>query len=284
MRQRMSRCLIVCAAMTLPFSAGAAEGQFHDVQCEGLYARHLQGICTDDRAAIFWCFTDVLVKTDLAGRVLKRVPVARHHGDLCYADGKVYVAVNLGKFNDPQGLADSWVYVYDPADLRETARHRTPEVFYGAGAIGVRNGRLFVAGGLPPGVEENFVYEYDAGFRFLARHVIPSGYTLMGIQTAAFGNGCWWFGCYGKPRVLLKTDERFQAVERFTLDCSLGITALPDGSFLVARGGTWRPGQCRGIAVVARADAKTGLALPAEPQPQPTSPSPNTLDSSLRSE
>ncbi len=240
----------------------ALAASFHDVQCEGVYAKHLQGICTDDREAIFWCFTDVLVKTDRDGHMLKRVPVASHHGDLCYAEGRVYVAVNLGKFNQPQGRADSWVYVYDPADLRETARYRTPEVVYGAGAIGYRQGRFFVAGGLPVGVNENYVYEYDAQFRFVTRHVIASGYTLMGIQTAAFGGDHWWFGCYGKPAVLLRTDAAFQSVERFTLNVSLGIVALPDGRFLAALAKKNPPRQCRGTAVVTDADPECGLKLP----------------------
>src|SRR5690606_29746611 len=84
----------------------AVEG---DVTCEGTYPHHLQGICADDEA-IYWSFTTTLVKTNLDGDLLKSVPVANHHGDLCHHDGKLYVAVNLGKFNDPQGNADSWVY------------------------------------------------------------------------------------------------------------------------------------------------------------------------------
>jgi len=256
----MGAWLIV--SLTLVTQAAA---QLHDVQCEGVYPKHLQGIATDDQRAIFWCFTDVLLKTDLDGHILKKVPVANHHGDLCYADGRVYVAVNLGKFNQPEGKADSWVYVYDPADLRETARYRTPEVVYGAGAIGYRQGRFFVAGGLPIGVNENYVYEYDGQFRFIARHVVASGYTRMGIQTATFGGGHWWFGCYGKPHVLLRTDAAFGAVERFTLDAALGIVALGDGRFLVARRVPSPRWGCRGSAVVVTADPARGVNLPPPP-------------------
>jgi hypothetical protein len=57
------------------------------------------------------------VKTNLDGKLLKQVPVVNHHGDLCFHDGKLFVAVNLGKFNDPKGNADSWVYVYDAKTL-----------------------------------------------------------------------------------------------------------------------------------------------------------------------
>jgi hypothetical protein len=189
--------------------------------------------------------------------------VASHHGDLCYVEGRVYVAVNLGKFNQPLGKADSWVYVYNPSDLQEVGRYRIPDVAYGAGAIGYRQGRFFVAGGLPVGVNENYVYEYDGQFRFIARHVIASGYTQMGIQTATFGAGHWWFGCYGKPAVLLRTDAAFQSVARFPLNVSLGIVALPDGRFLVALPQKNPPRQSRGTAVVAEADPAGGLKMPA---------------------
>jgi hypothetical protein len=53
---------------------------------------------------------------------------------------------------------------------------------------------------------ENYAYEYDGDFKFVKRHVLDSGFTLVGIQTAAFANDHWWFGCYGEPKILLKAD------------------------------------------------------------------------------
>src|SRR5690606_21212824 len=126
----------------------AAQSPYHQVTCEGTYQHHLQGICADE-AAIYWSFTTALVKTDLKGKRLRQVPAVNHHGDLCYHDGQLFVAVNLGKFNDPQGNANSWIYVYDAGTLQEVARHKVQEVFHGAGGIGYRNGHFFVVGGLP---------------------------------------------------------------------------------------------------------------------------------------
>ena len=40
---------------------------FRDAQCEGTYRHHLQGICTNDKDAIYWSFTTALVKTDIRG-------------------------------------------------------------------------------------------------------------------------------------------------------------------------------------------------------------------------
>jgi hypothetical protein len=173
--------------------------------------------------------------------------VADHHGDLCFREGKVYVAVNLGKFNDPDGNADSWVYVYDANDLSYLARHPTPEVFHGAGGIAYHDGEFLVVGGLPDAVAENHAYAYDSGFKFLRKHTLAGGHTHLGIQTAAFAEGHWWFGCYGRPKsetappappILLRADADLKKVDRFEFDCSLGIVPVADDKFLIARGGS----------------------------------------------
>lgn len=88
------KAIIVAAQLLVASALNAAE--FHAVTCEGTYPHHLQGICVD-KDWIYWSFTTALVKTDLDGKPLKKV--TNHHGDLCFYDGKIYVAVNLGKFN-----------------------------------------------------------------------------------------------------------------------------------------------------------------------------------------
>ena len=69
--------------------------------------------------------------------------------------------------------------------------------------------------------------------KFMERHVIQSGYTVLGVQTLAFHEGQWWFGCYGKQ--LLVTDESFQMKERFDFDGSLGIVGIGKGQFLIGQ-------------------------------------------------
>jgi hypothetical protein len=237
-----------------------SQPQYHNVTCEGTYQHHLQGICVDGEA-IYWSFTTTLVKTDLNGKLLMKVPVTNHHGDLCFHEGKLYVAVNLGKFNDPKSNADSWVYVYDAASLKEITRHEVQVVFHGAGGIGFHDGHFFVVGGLPDGVEENYAYEYDGQFKFVKKHVIKSRHTHLGIQTATFANDRWWFGCYGDPKILLVTDADFQMKGRYEFDCSLGIEGLPDGRLLSAIGRCEKDKGCTGSVQVAAPDEKTGLKL-----------------------
>lgn len=240
-----------------PFLAPAQEIQ--PVQCEGIYEKHLQGICTDTENAIFWFFTTKLVKTGLDGKVLHAIDVAVHHGDLCFKQGKVYVAVNLGKFNDPKGNADSWIYVYTSEDLAFVDKHAVPELFYGAGGIGIAEDRFYVVGGLPDSIEENYVYEYDRSFRFQMKHTIQSGHTRLGIQTATFAEGKWWFGCYGEPKILLVTDSQFRLLGRYQYDCSLGITGLHGSRFLSAYGMCEKTRGCTGGVKIAITDNQEGL-------------------------
>lgn len=223
--------------------------------CEGVYSAHLQGIAVDEAHAIYWSFTRDLVKTDPQGKTICRAPVPSHHGDLAYYDGKVYVAVNLGRFNQEAGQADSWVYVYDAGDLSLLEKREAQEAAHGAGGIACHGGRFIVVGGLPEGYKENYAYEYDASLNFIERHDIESGYTRLGIQTACHTDGFWWFGCYGQA--LLKTDEAFQMIARYDFDCAIGLAPSCHGGFLI--------GECfgshRGRAFMAHAEEDLGLVL-----------------------
>jgi hypothetical protein len=242
--------------------AQKAGSQFRAVQCRGKYRGHLQGVCTNNRDAIFWSFTVKLVKTDTAGCILKQIDVADHHGDLCFHKGNLYVAVNLGKFNQPAGQADSWVYSYGAETLGPLDRFKVPQLVHGAGGIAYHDGRFLVVGGLPENINENYLYEYDESFTFQKRHVLPSGHTHLGIQTAAFANGQWWFGCYGSPRYLLKADPSFKLLGKYKFDCALGVVGLPEGGFLIGRGSKKKSLKWyMGSVVVAVVDPNAGLVV-----------------------
>ncbi|MEO6808774.1 MAG: hypothetical protein ABI353_06650, partial [Isosphaeraceae bacterium] len=150
---------------------------------------------------------------------------------------------------------------------KELKRYKTPEVVHGAGGIATHDGKFLVVGGLTVDVKENYLYEYDKSFTFLKRTTLPSGYTLMGIQTAAFADNHWWFGCYGKPQVLLKVDANFALVGRWNFDASLGIVGQGDGGFLIARGMSEKGRGCTGWLVRAVADDAQGLRIIGEARP-----------------
>jgi len=134
-----------------------------------------------------------------------------------------------------------------------------PEVVHGAGGMDIRDGRFLVAGGLPEGAPVNHVYEYGANFRFVKRHLIRSGWTLMGIQTAAWHDGSWWFGCYGRPAEIVKTGPDFSMQGRPPFSCALGIAGIAPGAVLVATGPKTPDGRHRGVLHLAKADEGNGL-------------------------
>ena len=201
------------------------------VTCGATCARdHLQGMATDGKC-LYWGFGTEIIKTDLEGKKLGTTGQVRyHHGGPCVVDGIVYSAVNHGKFNTETN-ADSWVYSYRADDMTFLKKWRIPELRHGGGGMTYHDGMFYVVGGLPEGYGVNFVYEYDRDFRFIARHVLDTGYTHLGIQTAMFHDGLFYFGCYGRKS---KDDPE-------GLDST--ITATPDFKTLKR----WFPGAPEGI-------------------------------------
>ncbi len=221
------------AVMATALSGAGVTGPLGEVVCDGRYTHHLQGLTGNGVDTLYWSFTTQLVKTDLEGRVLARAEVPFHHGDLCLAGDTLYVAWS-NKFNAPG--ADSKVYLYHAADLSLKKVVRVPEATYGAGGLDHHDGHFYLIGGLPPGIEENYVYEYDADFRHLKTHVLPSGYTHLGIQTACFHDGYWWFGCYtiGGAKGLLKADRNLTLVGIYDVSPAIGLVGWGPGRFLMA--------------------------------------------------
>ena len=209
-----------------------------EIVCEGAYPGHLQGVARDGAGDLYWSFTTTLVKTDQTGRLIKKIDVETHHGDVCVVGDRLYCALNKGLFNNREGKSDNWIVVFDTADLREIGRKPAPIVTHGAGGIASDGKRLIVVGGIPTGVQENYVYEFDLHLNFVRKYVLDTGWTFLGIQTAAFGDGRWWFGCYGSPHELISAEADMGNLSRSQFECSLGIIAVGGGQFLVGRDST----------------------------------------------
>lgn len=233
----------VCAgAASLRADAAEAKG----IVCEGEYGGHLQGVATDG-TAIYWSFTETLVRTDLTGKRLAAFDVPSHHGDLCVKAGVVYVAVNLGTFNQ-EAAGESFVFSYDAKTLRPRRRWRL-DMPHGAGGMTWKDDHFFVVGGLPATHERNYVYEYDEAFRLVRRHELETGYTWMGIQTAAYENGRFYFGFYGTsgcPNGVLACPADLGSFTRYTGRGDVGIITLGGKFLLATTGRNARTGLCGG--------------------------------------
>ncbi len=211
-------CIATLSARTIP--------------CEGSYTGHLQGIATDGKH-IFWSFTTMLVKTDMEGKLVKKIQVPRHSGDPCLLNGKLYIPVNRGKFNQPKGASKDSIQVYDAETLELLKTVETPECDHGAGAIGAFQNHIWLTGGLPNDAPSNIILEYTEELEFVKRHE-SQGHTNKGIQTLKRMHGLWWCGVYDKPASFV-CDDNFTVLARPSLSLSVGMAELPDGTILVAR-------------------------------------------------
>ena len=108
------------------------------INCEGTYTGHLQGIDSDGQF-IYWSFTNTIVKTDMDGKIVKKVKATNHSGDPCLLNGKLYVPVNKGAFNQPKGKSKDFIHVYNAETLEFIKEVATPEYDHGAGAIAAWN-------------------------------------------------------------------------------------------------------------------------------------------------
>ena len=198
----------------------------NEIVCEGAYDGHLQGVDTDG-TNIWWSFTSTLVRTDLKGRVLAKTEAPRHQGDLCVRSGRLYVAVNRGKFNQPdEGVSEVTAY-----DAQSLAVLKTWSIDLPFGACGMteKDGHFFVVGGLPATVEFNWVAEYDADFKLVKMHQLKTGFTLMGMQTASAMNGRLYFGIYGSagdPPGVLDCPGDLSSFTRHVGHGSMGILKI----------------------------------------------------------
>jgi len=205
------------------------------IVCQGEYKGHLQGVCTDKKGNLFWSFTDVIVKTDLSGEIISRIELPSHQGDMTWHEGKVYVAVNHGKFNEEPGQADSWIYILSDKDLKLLEKVKAPELVHGCGGMAWGDGKFIVVGGLPETHDRNYLYEYSEDLEFVKRHLLESGQTRKGIQTAEYFNGQWWFGTYDRDNSTLVADKSYKLLERYQTDCSLGIVDMENNIMLFGR-------------------------------------------------
>ena len=203
------------------------------IHCEGTYTGHLQGIDSDGQF-IYWSFTNTIVKTDMDGKIIKKVKATSHSGDPCLLNGKLYVPVNKGAFNQPKGKSKDFIHVYNAETLEFIKEVATPEYDHGAGAIAAWNGHLWLTGGLPDGAPGNIIIEYTEELEFVKRHD-SAGFTRMGIQTMKHMFGYWWYGVYDKPANVL-CDDKFVIVARPSgPSLAIGMAELKDGTLLVAK-------------------------------------------------
>ena len=211
--------LVLTIAACAALSALAAD--YKPVVCPGFYWQHLQGIAADS-GKIYWSYSNKIIKTGTDGKIENIVDAPWHHGDCCFYGGKLYVAVNLGKFNT-KDKADNYVYIYD-ADLNFIEKIALPEIAGGLGGITHHNGSFYAVGGIHESEPAFKICKYSKDFKLEKEYFVPVGDSLWGVQTICRANGRFWLGVYlqtdlkretaNKGARLWEMDDDFNVVKK----------------------------------------------------------------------
>ena len=200
----MKKKLIVCCAVCALWGAQAAER----ISLEGEYAGHLQDVWMTSNT-IWWAHTECLVKTDRAGRIVRRAEVGGHHAGLEVKDGRLYTAVCA--FNgEPRGATTPACHVmvgeYDAETLERIKMH-VLDINDRAGSFCfLPDGTCLVGCLRHPALKPSEVkfHHLDRDFRLIRTHVVDLGKKVdLGIEVIRrCGNDVSLF-IYGGPVVRL---------------------------------------------------------------------------------
>lgn len=216
--------LLYCLVCAAAFGGANGDGT---VRFTGeSFKRHMQGLAAAaDR--IYWSHTDRLAVTDTAGSYIKLVEADYHHGDICINGGKLYAAVNKGKFNRESG-AENFVYVYD-LDLNLLEVVPIDFMPQGLGAIEFSDGSFYLGGGALKDAKTFKIYKCSKDFKLEKVFEIPAYDSELGVQTICSCGGFFWFGCYMRSgkEFLWKLDKNLRVLGRFNNFAALGISRMP---------------------------------------------------------
>ena len=204
----MKRLIACVAAACVAGTAAAEMPDVDEIVLPGEYAGHLQDVWWDGNESIYWAHTWDIVKTDLAGNVIRQVTVEGHNAGCQLKDGKLYVAVcptsgsSIVAWTSASRLQ---VNEYDADTLALVAEHVLPANDR-AGSLAVLADGSFVVGCLRPGdisASQVRFHRVGADFTILSTHLVDGLKVEMGIETIRRYGGSLFLMCYGAPIVRL---------------------------------------------------------------------------------
>jgi len=192
------------------------------------YAGHLQGLSCDENA-IYWSFTDRILKTDWNGKEIAEVPIDSHSGDCCLVNGKLYFSVLLrDRKKVAQKGGNSWIYVMS-TDLKLLKTIPVPEAKNPDGITWL-DGTFYIASDVVGHDlhSSNPIICYDENFKFKKRYILKTGAdTRYGVQTMTTYKDQLLISNYSsKPTFLISKD--CNVLKQFTIDGSTGIHPVPE--------------------------------------------------------
>lgn len=197
-----------------------AEPEF--IECEGIYPQHLQGVAAGDGGCLFWSFSNCLVKTDATGKVIRKLDLPDHIGDVaCGRDGLVYATSSVIK-NYDIGAESGKIVAFRQRDLSPAGQFLPGDMGYDGLTDTPHGFAVAILPNPPNGQTESIVAEYGPEFKTeLGRTTVTTPPTYSGVQNLArHGNG-YIASCYGGHFYLL--DKDFNVVKRLKLDAAIGV-------------------------------------------------------------
>ena len=216
-------------------SAPDAVKKVVDGKCSG----HVQGMCVTSNA-FYFSFHNQIVKTDWKGRLLKRVEVARHGGDICHWKGRVYTGV----WEEPAKKDGKWcavIKMYDAETLALLKEKRLPEWTKACDGITCLDGVIILAMGMedwnsPVGSRNNYG-RFDAetlepiGKPFVVDHGEQANCGAQNMTT----DGTYIYACYYTTDEAARTpnfivfDKDFKVVGKHLFGWTHGVDVVPGG-------------------------------------------------------
>ena len=190
------------------------------IELAGPHAGHLQDVWREGNY-IYWMQTQVMYKTDLAGKVLLSKNVEGHHAGCEIRDGKLYVAVCVMQ-NKTGGktLPGSRVQinVYDAETLTLLDIHRTDINDRSGSFCFLEDGTCLVGCLRHTELRPDQVrfHHLDKDFKLIKSYILDNVTVKLGIEVIKRRGDFFYLFLYKKGEGLcLKLDKNFKEVERF---------------------------------------------------------------------
>lgn len=230
----LAAALAVCGCASVPMPAE------DEIRLEGDYSGHLQDVWYDGAGHIYWAHTRDLVKTDLKGRILKRVEVDGHHAGIEVRNGRMYVAV-CAMQNATGGKTTPGCRVtigeYDAETLDLIEMHIT-DIHDRSGSLTILDDGTFLVGCLrPQDIRSDQVRFHHIGrdYRLIRSYVLDNVPVKLGIEVIKREGDGFVLCTYGSDRNgkkldfnCIRLDRDFREVGRENLNGACGF--IRDGA------------------------------------------------------
>jgi len=201
---------VVLLSSILPYLN--AFGGSSEIVLAGEYPGHLQDIWVEN-GLIWWAHTQFLVKTDMSGKIIRKVKAGGHHAGLGVKDGRLFSAVcayNGEPRNETTSACHVMVGEYDAETLERIEMH-VLDINDRAGSFCVLADGTYLVGCLRhPALKPSEVKFHHIGkdFKLIKTHVIDVGMSVkLGIEVIRrYGNDLYLF-IYNGPVMKLSAND-----------------------------------------------------------------------------